>query len=105
MALRSATLEPVGQALLDDVVGDLLDSRSAQELGLWHCHLDRGHQALLDILFGRPVLIFLGQFGELPGVLEEDVVTARVSARSKPAMWVPPWVVGMVFTNDWTTLS
>ena len=81
MALRSATLEPVGQALLDDVVGDLFYSRSAQfllglasELGLWHRHLDRGHQTLLDILFGRPVLIFLGQFGELPGVLEEDVV-------------------------------
>ena len=27
-------------------------------------------------------------------------LTARVRARSNPAVWVPPWTVGMVLTND-----
>ena len=81
MGLGPATAEPVGEAALDHLVDDLLNGWGAQlllgltpELRLGEHHLERRDQTLLNVILGGPVLVLPSQLGQLPGVLEEDIV-------------------------------
>ena len=81
MGLGTTTTEPVGEAPLDHLVDDLLDGRGTQLLlglasELWFRKHDfeGGDQTFLYIFLGGPVLVLLGQLGQLPSVLKEDVI-------------------------------